>query len=136
MAIFDLTSNLEVEVILRQFISSNETNFSSSIDVSDFDGGFYLTSTAFEYVDGTFVVTLQDSPDDSVWTDIDAEKLIDPSGLGSFTLNSITSSGDLLQRIGAFSVDKFVRTKVVSTGVTIGAVVMIIATKMPEQVPA
>ena len=136
MAILDITNELEVEVVFTTTISSDTDTFTPSVDMARFDPGYVFTIASYDYTDGTYVLTLQDSPDDSVWTDIPAEKLIDPAGAGSLTISAATVAADLLGRIGAFSTNQFVRAKIVSTSTSTGAVITINAIKSPEQTPA
>lgn len=136
MAIRDITNDLEVEVVHLAAITTNTTTLTDSVDMAHFDSGYMFTLASYTYTDGTYVLTLQDSPDDSVWTDVPAAGLIDPAGAGSLTLSAVNAPGDLLGRIGAFSTDRYLRAKIVSTATTSGAFVTINATKMPEQKPA
>lgn len=136
MSIFDLADELEIEVAETNLFNSNSTFFTEVIDTSDFDGGYMFTMSSENYADGTFILTLQDSPDNSVWTDVPAEKLNDPGGVGSITVSSLSGPGTLLGRIGAFSTNRYVRGKFVSSSVTTGADITILVYKVPEQTPA
>ena len=136
MAILDLAHELEVEVVFATAIASDTDTFTPSVDMAHFDSGYLFTAAAYDYTDGTYVLTLQDSPDDSVWTDVPAEKLDDPAGAGSLTLSAATVAADLLGRIGAFSTDRYLRAKIVSTVTTTGATVIVNAIKKPEETPA
>lgn len=135
MSVLDITNNIQVEVAFNALISANGTNFTSSVNMIDFNNGFMFTLYSTAHSDGTYELILQDSPDDSVWTDIPAEKLNDPGGLGSITLVSTTSPGDLMPSIGAFSSNKFVRGKIISTLVTSGANMEVIVSKMADKSP-
>lgn len=136
MAIRDIANDLEVELLMSAVITTDTTTFSPSTDVAHFDAGFVVSPATFVYADGTYVVTLQDSPDDSVWTDVPTAKLIDPGGAGSITISAQTSAGDLLGRLGAFSTNQFIRLKVVSTSTTSGSDIIAVIVKAPEQTPA
>lgn len=135
MSVRDLTNQLEVEVALVAAITSDTTTFTTAIDVSNFNPGFMFSMLGFSFSDGTYVLTLQESPEGSIFTDIPTDKLIDPGGVGSITVDNQAVTNDLLGRIGAFSTDQFVRGKIVSTATTSGASVLVIVTKMPALVP-
>ena len=137
MSIRDLANDTEVDQVKGFLqINTDSTVFTPSNDVSNFDAGFMFTADAPAYTDGNFVFSIQDSPDDSVWTDVPAEKLNDPSGIGVMTIAGAISDGDLLPRIGAFSTNQFVRLKVVATSVTLGANMSVLISKQPEIKPA
>lgn len=135
MSNLDVANDFKVTLIHVANIPSNGTTFSASFNVSDSDGGFYVTAFDNAYSDGTFTFTLQDSPDDSVWTDVPTEKLNDPQGTGNFVINSLSALGENLGRLGAFSVNKFIRAKIVASGVSGGAVIFMTAHQKLENTP-
>jgi len=136
MSIKDLTNNIEIRLAFNELITTNTTTFSTGIDISDFDGGFSFIGFGQAHMDGTYTVTLQDSPDNSVWTDIPSEKLNDPSGTGEIVIDSTQVFFDGLSRLGAFSTDAFVRAKIVSTGVSTGSDTTLYLLRVPEIMPA
>ncbi len=136
MAVLDITNELEVEVVSTAVISTNTTTVTSGIDMANFDPGYVFVPAAYSYTDGNYVMTLEDSPDDVTYTPIPTDKLLDPAGAGSITLSAASVATNLLGRIGAFSTDRYVRASIVSTGVTSGAALTILAVKSPEETPA
>lgn len=135
MPIQDLANDYLADVQMQSPIVTDTESFSSPLDTNEFDGGFMFTAAAYVYTDGTYVITLQDSPDNSVWSDVPDEKLNDPGGNGSMTLNIINVEGDTLQRLGAFSTERFIRAKVISTSTSSGATITINTIKLPNRVP-
>lgn len=137
MSNFDLANDLKVILLDSNTITTDGTGFSSSFDIANFDPGFFVTAIApaANYTDGTYTITLQDSPDDSVFTDVSAAKLNDPQGTGSIILSAGSADGVNQQRLGAFSVNQFIRVKIVATSVTSGAVLFMHAISKPENTP-
>lgn len=136
MSTRDIASDLNVVVAHSAVIDTDTDTFSNDVNIADYDDGFMFFMAIPAWTDGTYVLTLQDSPDNSVWTDVPAEKLIDPAGNGSITLSAATSADDVLERIGAFSVNKHMRAKIVSTVTTDGATVTVYAVRKAELRPA
>lgn len=135
MATRDNTSNNEVEIAFSASITTDTTTNSLGIDMSDFDGGIMYTATATGYTDGTYVITFEESVDNSAWTDVPVEKLIDPVGNGNITLAAAESAGDLMARMGLFSTKRYLRMKIISTSVTTGAFISAYVVKKAENVP-
>src|SRR5271154_4747581 len=69
------------------------------------------------WTDGTHTFKLQDSPDNSTWTDV-------PAGLlqGSFTAISGTGQQNALQKVGYLGTAQYVRAVDTVSGATTGAV--------------
>jgi len=129
----DIASDLQVIHVAHLAIDSNTTTYSPLVDVAHFDGGVMFYALAPEWNDGTYVYSLQDSPDDIVWTDIPADKLIGP--YGSVSISAQTLPGDNPGRIGAFSANRYMRVKVVSTAVTEGNPIEVAAVLRSENRP-
>jgi hypothetical protein len=131
----DIVSDLTAVVALSATVSTDTVTNGVSIDIANFDSGVLFYLDVFPHVAGTFAVKLQDSPDNSVWTDIPADKLILPTG----SLPSI--SGEILElgvipSAGAFSNEKWIRMIVTSTGTSGSNVLRGFAIKKPETSPA
>lgn len=132
MSILDVANNLEVEIVFNTLLNSDTTSFTDSVDMSNFNNGFVFTMGLLDYANGNIRLSLQDSPDDSVWTDVPAEKI---NRATDIFLTAGTPAGAILGRIGAFSTNKFVRGKVISTGSTNNVRPVVFVVKDPEQKP-
>lgn len=135
MSTRDLTTNIELEVLMNVEINVNGAFSSQSVDISDSDGGFTFFAGLPTVTDGTYVITLQDSPDNSVWTDVPVAKLNDPIGNGDIILLSQITVGDTPQRLGAFGTEKWIRARINASGVTLGAFMLVYVIKKPELRP-
>jgi hypothetical protein len=133
MATRDIASDLVPHLLfIAEGITSNTTTTSSSVDLANHDSGYLVFAYSSSYVDGTFTFSLQDSPDNSVWTDVPADKVIEPDG--TVTVTALGAAGEV-KRLGAFSTNRYVRLKVVSTGVTGGANIEAAMIKKAEERP-
>lgn len=133
MSIFDNRSDQVVKLVHAAAITTDTTTNSDGVDTADFEGGIMFALTINAYTDGTYVMTLQDSPDDSVWTALDSDKVIGPA----VSLAAATSaSGGLASTLGAFSHERYVRASIVSTSTTSGATPSIVSIASGEYLPA
>jgi hypothetical protein len=127
----DITSNLGAPVALNALIVTNDVTNGSSIDTAHYDGGIMFVCSAPDLTDGSYAIKFQDSPDNSVWTDVPADKLI-----GSLpTITTQTVALDNAPRVGIFSNDQWVRAVVTSTSVATGARITIYAIEKSELRP-
>ena len=133
MSVRDIASDMIPQEIFAAIISSDTTTNGFTIDTANFDGGIMLFLLMTEYTDGDYQIVLQDSPDDSVWTNIPTNKLILPDG--AITLSAIAAAGDEIKRLGAFSTERYVRMTVVSTSTTTGAEMVGFCVKKSEERP-
>ena len=134
MATRDIASDLGPYLAQKATISSDTTTAGTAFDMANYDPGYMFFIKATAYTDGTYTLNLQDSPDNSVWTAVPAKKLILPEGAAP-ALTEVTAAGDQLQRIGAFSTDRYVRASVVSTSTTSGAAIEVYMVKKGELKP-
>lgn len=111
-------------------ISSNATTNGTAVDLTSVNNGsntLVFMVEAGTITDGTYVFSLQDSPDNSAWTNVAAPYLQAPASL---TWTSATAAGTIL-KIGylgnAGGASRYVRLVAVSTGVTSGAVLAAVA---------
>lgn len=135
MATLDITTNIQPQLAQFAIITTNDTFFSSSIDMANFDNGVMYIAYSTVYTDGTYVLTLQESEDDSIWTDVPVAKLNDPVGNGNITISAAISDLDLITKLGAFSTKRYIRVKMISSGVTTGASINVIVNKKGEDLP-
>lgn len=84
----------------------------SAVDLADFDGAVaeVIVGTV---TDGTHTPKLQDSPDNSTWTDVAAANLI-----GSFA----AIASNTLQKVGYVGINRYLRGVITISGATTGAV--------------
>lgn len=128
MSIFDVTSQLNVTFLDKLVIVTATTTFTNSFNSNEFDPGIMLSV----YITGSlkmgdFVVTLQQSSDDSNWSDVPENKLI--NRFSDLPLELILQEpGSSIPTLGTFSNDDFLRYKIVSTGGTVNATVLTVAT--------
>lgn len=119
MTIRDINSRLNGKLTQRGVISTNTTTVGTGIDTFGYASTmFYLLLAAF--TDGSYVVTLEHSDTlGSGYTAVPAANLL---GVTSVTLSALDTIGTgNIKKIGCFGTKQFVRTSIVSTGVTTGA---------------
>lgn len=133
MSTRDIASDLGVTIAMVATITTDTVTNGSAIDTAHFDSGVMFFIDASAWTDGTYALSLEDSPDNSVWTAVPAAKLILPGG--AVSISAATSAGDDLGRIGAFSTNQYVRIVVTSTGTTSGATIVGYAIKKGELRP-
>jgi hypothetical protein len=130
----DIASDLTPVVALSATVSTDTDTNGAGIDTSHYDSGVMFYLDVYPYVAGTFAVKLQDSPDNSVWTDVPTDKLILPTG----SLPSISAQIaelDEIPSVGAFSTQKWVRMVVTSTSASGSNILRGIVIKKPENRP-
>lgn len=128
----DIASDLGVQIAANAVITSDTVTNGAAIDTAHYDSGVMLFIDAAAYTTGTFTLTLEDSPDNSVWTAVPDEKLIKPEG--DVVITAATSPQDYLKRIGAFSTDQWLRA-VITSADTADATIVAYAVKMGELLP-
>ena len=127
----DIASDLLVVKAFDSNFTVNETKVGAGIDTAHYDGGIMFVCAAPDLTDGSYAIKFQDSPDNSVWTDVPADKLI-----GSLpTIITQTEALDNAPRVGIFSNNQWVRAVVTSTSVTTGARITIYAIEKGELRP-
>lgn len=136
MSNLDIANNIKITHLNTMVITIDQTIFTGAIDTANYDGGYFLSPFMVFYNSGTFTFTLQESDESgSGFTDVPANKLIDPSGTGSIVLDGVTPSVTILEKLGSFSTKRFIRFKLVSAGTAGQSVIPIIATRNPELKP-
>lgn len=133
MAVKDIRSNLKQTLILAGPIGTDTTTAGAILDTADFELGLMFLAGATIYVDGTYVLLIEES-DDSGMAGADVitgDKLIGPLP----SVSAVTSDGEVFQTVGVISNKRYVRASVVSTGTTTGATMAIIATEKGETMP-
>lgn len=138
MAINDIESTLQPRTVLNDNITTNTTTNGSILDTADFELGlvFYLGTANF--TDGSYELQLFESDDPAMAgaVQIVAPKILPTTNVAnSITQSAAVPGGGILQKIGAFSNLRYVQPRVISTGVTTGALISVIAVQKGELSP-
>lgn len=112
-------------VQLQAPAAHNATVTSTSFDrekgtASDIGAPYEALEVLFEFgawTDGTHTPKLQDSPDNSVWTDVAAANY-----LGTFTAVSSSAGQNAIQRAAYVGTQRYVRGVITVSGATTGCV--------------
>lgn len=95
-------------------IATDTTTNGTGVDCNDLKSiTFYFATGA--YTDGTYTPNIQESDDNSTWTDVEAVNVI-----GSETA---LSAANTVVSIGAHPQKRYARAQIVSTSTTSGAVI-------------
>lgn len=131
----DIRSDLEVQLAFNADIVSNTTTNGFIIDTAHFDGGIMFAFAAVTWVDGTYTPVLEESDDSGMAgaNDISDDNLIGTEA--GAVLTALTALGDIEPTIGIFGTKRYVRVKIVSTGVITGARIVVKASKHGEILP-
>lgn len=129
MGTFDAAAKTQMFVSsAKAAITSTETG--ASKDVSDFRGACAVID-AGAWTDGTHTFKLQDSDDNSTWTDVAATDLS-----GSFSAISSGDNDNAQQYVGYKGIKKYLRLVNTVSGATTGLVVgMYIVLADPREIP-
>ena len=137
MAVNDIRSNVETQLAQLDIITTNTTTDGASIDTSDFDGGLMFEIMSPLYTDGTYTLLLEES----TTGDFSGEEtaIADANLIGTeagAALSAVTAEGGVLNSIGVFGNEKFVRSTIVSAGTSSGATLVVLVTQVPEIKPS
>lgn len=95
--------------LFNSAIAASATIEASGVDFQSFASDLILVSTVSSRTDGTYTVTLQESPDNITWFDVDS-------------CAAQSANGTVIKKI-TVNTFSFMRAKIVSDAVTDGAVV-------------
>ena len=129
----DIASDLNVQRVQAITISSSTTTYSTSIDTKDMDTGAFLAFLCTAYTDGSYAITLQDSADNSSFADLATGQY--NGGSTSLTVAAATAALANMPKLGASGNRRYLRAKIVSTTVTTGAAISVIAVVSNELSP-
>lgn len=136
MSNLDIGNKITITYLNRLIMNSDQTLPSNSIDTTNYDNGVFLSAFLAGTSGGTFTFTLQESDESgSGFTNVAANKLIDPNGTGNIVLTGAPVTPFSFPRLGAFSTKRFLRFEAVSVGTAGGNVIAIISTRSAEQKP-
>ena|SRR5579859_938191 len=119
MAILDLYNRIGVVHDLAPAARTATAN-STGIDRTAFEGSADALVAVLDvgaWTDGTHTFKLQDSPDNSTWTDVATTYL-----QGSFTAISGTGQQNKAQKVGYLGTQRYVRAVDTVSGATTGAI--------------
>jgi hypothetical protein len=106
--------------VLKNIVVGAKTN--GTVNGATFDSQPYDGVTAILHVeawtDGTHTPKLQDSPDNSIWTDVVAANLI-----GAFTPITSNANVGTKQKVTYVGAQRYQRTVLTTTGATTGAII-------------
>ncbi len=128
----DNKSDQRVSLLFNAAISTDTATNTFSVDTADFDCGVMLGLASTVYVDGTYVLSLEDSPDNSVWTAVAADKV---NGSVSVAVITDATAGDVIETLGMFSTERYIRGVITSTATTTGATLNVMAIMKGEYNP-
>ena len=139
MAIHDIESPLQPTVALAAAISSNTNTDGAILDTANFEMGLVFYLDVIARTDGAYELQIFESDDSSMAgaTQIIAPKLL-PTTLSTNSITAPTaavSQGTILSKIGVYANRRYVRPRIVSTTVTTGATIRVIAVQKGEQTP-
>ena len=107
----DLESNIDVSQSIAPAAKTATTN-GSSVDLLRYNSAMVVLNPG-TITDGTHTPKVQDSPDDSAWTDLAAANI-------NGTLAALAST--TVQKVGIRSSERYVRVVVTVAGATTGGV--------------
>jgi hypothetical protein len=128
------TKQVVIMALVPVAIGSNTTTTGTIIDTADFDLGVYFVPFITAWTDGTFTLKIEDG-DNSGLSDaavVSSDQLVYKS-LPALAAADVV--GSTLSKEGVHSTKRYVRASIVSTGVTTGATVGIIAINGAELCP-
>lgn len=106
----DLKAGLDVKTSLAPAGNRTSTATGSSVDLRGYDGALVLVA-AGTITDGTHTPKVQESDDDSTWSDVASGDLLG-------TLAPITSNAE--QRVAYIGAKRYIRVVVTVSGATTG----------------
>jgi len=121
-----VTAQSVINAFEVQAITSSTTTTGAIIDTKDYDLGLYFAMVVTAWVDGTYTLKIEDgdAANLSDAADVDSTSLV----YGTLpALGAATAEGAFLTKEGVHSIKRYVRVSVVSTGVTAGASVGVLA---------
>lgn len=138
MSVKDIESKLNFIVALSAVIGSNTTTSGAILDTAAKELGTVFILNVPVFTDGSYELQIFESDDAAMAgaTQVVAPKILPTINANdSITEAAVVAEGATLQKIGVFSNKRYLQARVVSTGVTTGATVNVIATQAPELTP-
>lgn len=123
-----------VNALEPQVIGSDTTTTGGIIDTAAFDMGVTFAVLVTAYTDGTFTLKIEDGDNSSLTDAAD----VSTSQLVYGTLPAVSAGaaeGDIMAKEGVHSTKRYIRPSIVSTSVTTGATVQVVAILGAEVLP-
>lgn len=114
MALRDLTSNVDGEPSLAPAVHTASAN-GATVDLRGSDSAVVVVHTG-AYTDGSHVITLEESDDDSTWTDV-----ADADIQGTEPTVDAAGDADSVFQFGYIGEKRYVRVITTASGTTSGA---------------
>lgn len=139
MATMEVVTKSNVYLVASAVIASNTTTAGAILDTAHFDRGlsFYIAASA--YTDGTYKLTFTEGDDSGLsdGTTVGSEKIVVVTGTDAVNVGvtAVTAAGGVFFKAGVHSTKRYVRANVVSTAVTTGATIQVVAQMNAENVP-
>jgi len=126
----DISKNLLATISIDpQTISSDTTTNGTGVDVRDYDGAMVVFQSNDAITDGAFALKLQESDDDSTYTDVDSSEQIG-------TLANFSSSAEGIQQVGYVGNKRYLRPVITTTSTSSGGIVSAHVTRgLPHRAP-
>lgn len=126
----DQSKNLLAAISIDpQTISTNTTTNGDGVDLRGYDAAMALFESNDTIADGDFALKLQESDDDSTYTDVAAADQIG-------ALSDFSSSNEGVQQVGYIGNKRYIRGVIVSTSVSSGGIMgCTIVRGMPHRMP-
>lgn len=136
MPIKDQVTHHSFRQIMNAAIASNTTTNSEIIDTEGAPLGLTFAAYASAYTDGTYAFSFQhgEQANLSDAETVPAESFVNQENIPNVTAAAV--AGALVGKAGLFSLRRYVRVVVTSTGVTSGATLQIVAMESPDVIPA
>lgn len=116
MPIRDMSKNLSLaQSIDPQTISSNTTTNGTGVDVRDYDAVVVSFESNDAVADGIYVLGVEESDDNSTFTDVASADLIG-------TVANFTASSEGIRWQGYIGIKRYIRASIVSTSTSSGGI--------------
>lgn len=135
MAIKEQATMIKVVNALEpQVIGSDTTTTGGIIDTAHYDMGVTFAVLVTAYTDGTFTLKIEDGDNSGLSdaADVSTSQLV----YGALpAISAGASEGDIMAKEGVHSTKRYIRASIVSTSVTTGATVQVVAIIGAEVLP-
>lgn len=131
---WDIRSDIKQDVLLNATIATDTDTNTASLDIQGYENGHMFTLLLADFTDGTYHISkLQESDDDSTWTDVASDEYI--GVVPTTDLTAVTGEDSLYTIAVRQPMKRYLRAVVTSTGTTIGAKAVVIASRKGDILP-
>lgn len=133
MAKFDIKSKMILQTALAAAIVSSTTTNGSILDTANYDLGLAFALSCVAFTDGVYTLQVWTSDDSGMSGEV---QLTGDNLIGTApAVSALSAAGGTLGAVGVIGNKRYVRVKIVSTGVTSGATVRVLAIQSAEHQP-